>query len=336
MKYIVGAYATSPSISNDEAVELDFYQKLIESIPEICGLEIPFFGDEIHRFGSDFLIGILKPEWSNVLSCIPGTMANLSIDPKYGIASDDYDCRVAAVAMYKRANKIVHKMNDIKGKQSIIAIQAASAPSVPIKGVSSSKSSLLRSMEEILSLDWQGAKVVIEHCDSAMLGFPFEKGFLTFEDEIEALSQLSELQDVGVTINWGRSAIEGRTANRPIEHIKLAVEKKLLAGLIFSGASEKDQFYGGWKDTHMPFAQSYNTDYYEKNSLLTYENISDALNLLDFNNLNYLGIKLLSMPMESSKIERRIGLNKDAIFILEEIISELSLMNKSNIKRQYE
>ena len=33
-------------------------------------------------------------------------MANLSIDPKYGIASDDYDSRVAAVSMYKRANKI--------------------------------------------------------------------------------------------------------------------------------------------------------------------------------------------------------------------------------------
>ena len=38
-------------------------------------------------------------------------------------------------------------------------------------------------MEEILSLDWQGAKVVIEHYDSAMPGLPFEKGFLTFEDE---------------------------------------------------------------------------------------------------------------------------------------------------------
>jgi hypothetical protein len=333
MKYIIGAYATSPSLSNDKSLELDFYHKLIETIPEVRGLEIPFFGDEIHRFGSDFLIDILRPEWSNVLSCIPGTMANLSIDSKYGIASDDNDSRAAAVSMYKRANKIVRKMNDFYGKQSIIAIQIVTAPSVPIKGVSSSKSSLSKSMEKILSLDWQGAKVVIEHCDFAMSGLPFEKGFLTFEDEVEVLSQLSEPQDVGVTINWGRSAIEGQSVNKPIEHINLALEKNLLAGLIFSGVSEKDQLYGSWKDTHMPFAQSYNVDYYEKNSLLTHENISNALSLLDFNSLNYLGIKLLSMPMERSKIERRIGLNKDAISILEKIISELNLVNKSNIKK---
>ena len=333
MKYIVGAYATSPALSNDKSLELDFYHQLIETIPEICGLEIPFFGDEIHRFGSDFLIDILKPEWSNVLSCIPGTMANLSIDPKYGIASDNNDSRVAAVSMYKKANKIVRKMNDFYGRQSIIAVQIVTAPSVPIKGVSSSKSSLWKSMEEILSLDWQDAKVVIEHCDSAILGLPFEKGFLTFEDEVEVLSQLLESQDVGMTINWGRSAIEGHSVNKTIEHINLALEKKLLAGLIFSGVSVKDQLYGSWKDTHMPFAQSYNVDYYEKNSLLTHENISDALNLLDFNSLNYLGIKLLSMPMERSKIERRIGLNKDAISILEKALTELNSINKSNIKK---
>ena len=332
MNYIVGAYATSPYLSNDKSLELDFYHQLIESIPKIRGLEIPFFGNEIHRFGSDFLINILKPEWSNVLSCIPGTMESLSIDPKYGIASDDYDCRMAAVLMYKRANKIVHKINDYYGKKSIIAIQVASAPSVPIRGVSSSKSSLLKSMQEILSLDWQGAKVVMEHYDSAIPGLSFEKGFLTLEDEIEVLLQLSEPQGVGVTINWGRSVIEGKSINKPLEHLNLAIEKKLLSGLIFSGVSEKDEFYGDWKDTHMPFAQSYNVDYYEKNSLLTHENISNALNLLDFNSLDYLGIKLLSMPVKNSKIERRVGLNRDAISILEEIILELNLINKSNIK----
>jgi len=329
MNYIIGAYATapslatSPSLSQVKASELIFYEKLIESIPQIMGLEIPFFGHDIHRFGSDFLLNILRPEWNNVLTCIPGTMKNLSIDSRYGIASDDDYFRKEAVSMYKRANKIVHKVNDFYGKKSFIAIQIATAPSIPINGVSSSKYSLLKSMEEILTLDWEGAKVVIEHQDSSILGHPFEKGFLTLEDEIEVLLKLASQQETGITINWGRSAIEGKSIQKPIEHIKLALEKKLLCGLIFSGVSDIDQLYGNWKDTHMPFAQSYNVKHFEKNSLLTYENISNVLRLLDTKSLSYLGIKLLSMPIDKSKVERRVGINRDAILILEKIISEL-------------
>ena len=53
MKYIIGAYASAPSLkSNDKLLEAEFYNKLINSIPQIMGLEIPFFGKEIHKFGS--------------------------------------------------------------------------------------------------------------------------------------------------------------------------------------------------------------------------------------------------------------------------------------------
>jgi len=327
MKYIVGAYASSPSLSSslDKSLESQFYKRLIESVPDMLGLEIPFFGDEIHKFGSDFLLKILRPDWNNVLTCMPGTMANLSIDPKYGIASDDYSCRMAAVSMYKRANNSIHKINDLHGRKSIIAVQIATAPSVPVKGVSSSKSSLLRSMEEILSLDWQGARVVIEHADAATLELPYEKGFLTFEDEVDVLLQLSDSCDTGITINWGRSVIEGKSINKPIEHINLALEKKLLTGFIFSGVSKNDKLYGSWKDTHMPFAQSYDVNYFEKNSLLTHQNISNILQILDLHSLHYLGVKLLSMPIEKIEIEKQVGINRDAIFILENLISELKL-----------
>ena len=37
-------------------------------------------------------------------------------------------------------------------------------------------------------------------------------------------------------------------------------------------------------------------------------------------NFDYLGIKLLSMPIESATIERRIGVNYDAVSILNLII----------------
>ncbi len=324
MKYIIGAYATAPSLnSNDKSLESSFYNKLIKSIPQIEGLELPFFGSSIHQFGSDFLLKFIKPEWNNVLTCIPGVMANLSKNPHFGIASDNNHGRVDAVDMYKRANQFVHKINDIYGKQSIIAVQLSTAPSTPFKGVSSSKKSLVKSMNEILNLDWQGAKIVIEHVDSSCNNLAFEKGFLTLKNEIEVLSTFSDIYDVGITINWARSAIEGKDIYMPLEHIKLAIKSNLLRGLIFSGVSDNDKNYGCWKDMHMPFAKSYDVKYFEENSLLTHENISKTLKLVDLNALDYLGIKLLSMPLNTFDIDRRVGVNKDAIFILESIISEL-------------
>jgi hypothetical protein len=317
MKYIVGAYATAPSlVSENRNSEQEFYRKLIIDIPEIRGLEIPFWGEEVHRFGSDFLLDIINPNWENVLSCIPGTMSKLAKNPKFGLASDDENGRVEAIAMHKRANQVLHKMNERYGRQSVIAVQIATAPSTPVEYVSSSTDSLLKSMEEILSWDWGGAKIVIEHCDAAVGNTPFEKGFLTIEDEVKTLTELQDLHDVGMTINWARSAIEGRNTSKPIEHITLALKNNILSGLMFSGVSDNDGQYGNWKDTHMPFAQSFDVEFYEENSFLTSENIINTLKSLNVNDLDYLGIKLLSMPIESATIERRIGINYDAISIL--------------------
>jgi hypothetical protein len=321
MKYIIGAYAAAPSLGvDDKSVEYEFYENLIESISEIRGLEIPFWGEEIHRFGSDFLLDIIQPSWENVLSCIPGTMSNLAKNPKFGLASDDENGRVEAIAMHKRANQVLHKMNECYGRQSVIAVQIATAPSTPVEFVSSSTDSLLKSMEEILSWDWEGAKIVIEHCDTSIIAQPFEKGFFTLDDEIKALSKLSTSNNLGITINWARSAIEGRSSNKPIEHLKLVLKHNMLSGLIFSGVSDKDERYGPWRDTHMPFARSFDVEFYEESSLLTLDNVTRSLNCVEVERLDYLGIKLLSMPIDSSSIDRRVGINRDAISILNQIL----------------
>jgi len=321
MKYIVGAYATAPSLgSEDKILERSFYEQLIESIPEIRGLEIPFFGKEIHQFGSDFLLDIIDKNWENVLSCIPGSMSKLANNPKFGLASDDENGRAEAIAMHKKANQALHKMNEYYERQSVIAVQIATAPSTPVEYVSSSADSLLKSMEEILSWDWEGAKIVIEHCDAAVGNTPFEKGFLTIEDEVKTLIELKDLHDVGMTINWARSAIEGRNTSKPIEHIKMALKNNILSGLMFSGVSDNDIQYGSWKDTHMPFSKNENVQFFEENSLLTQEEISNTLNIVDLDSVDYLGVKLLSMPIDSSTIDRRVGLNSDAVSILNKIL----------------
>jgi len=322
MKYIIGAYATAPSLChNDEALENDFYVKLKRDIPEIRGLEVPYWGKGIHQFGSEYLLNIIEPHWDNVLSCIPGTMGELVKNPKFGLASDDKDGRLAAIFMQKRVNKILHTMNDKYSRKSIISVQMVSAPSFPVEGVSSSIDSLKSSMDEILSWDWGGARLVIEHCDASIPNQSFDKGFFRLEEEIDMLLSLQSEHKLGVTINWARSAIEGRSPDKPIEHLKLASQHNLLSGLIFSGVSENDDRYGQWNDTHMPFAQSYDVEHYEENSLLNQQNMTKALNEVDLDKLDYLGIKILSMPMDSSSLERRVGLNRDAISILNNIMS---------------
>jgi hypothetical protein len=51
-------------------------------------------------------------------------------------------------------------------------------------------------------------------------------------------------------------------------------------------------------------------------------------------NFDYLGIKLLSMPIESATIERRIGVNYDAVSILNLIIFlECIFFSQINIRR---
>jgi len=322
MKYIIGAYATAPSLyHNDKAVETDFYVKLKRDIPEIRGFEVPYWGKGIHQFGSEYLLDIIEPHWDNVLSCIPGTMGELGKNPKFGLASNDKEGRLAAVSMQKRVNEILHTMNDKYSRKSVIAVQMVSAPSFPVEGVSSSIDSFKQSLDEILSWDWGGARLVIEHCDASIPNQSFDKGFFRLEDEIDMLSSLQCEHKPGVTINWARSAIEGRNPEKPIEHLKLASQHNMLSGLMFSGVSDNDERYGQWNDTHMPFARSFDVECFEEKSLLTLDNITKTLNSINVGMLDYLGIKLLSMPIDESTVERRVGLNRDAITILNKILA---------------
>ena len=176
----------------------------------------------------------------------------------------------------------------------------------------------------MLAWDWQGAQIVIEHCDAAVSGRDFEKGFMPLTEELEVLAKFSDSPSIGMTINWARSAIEGRSADTPIEHLVVLQEAGLLNGVIFSGVSAQDTAYGAWKDTHMPFARSFDVDNYEQNSLLSYKNLHGALSVINLDALNYLGIKLLSMPIDESILQRRVGVNQDALYILEKVLQEVS------------
>ena len=128
-----------------------------------------------------------------------------------------------------------------------MAVHIATVPSVPVDGVSSSVDSLLLSLNEILSWDWLGARIVVEHCDSYVSDHPFEKGFMSIDDEVLALKPLLGNFKVGLAINWARSAIEGRSQSTVINHIKLARKNNLLSGVFFQGFQVRGEIMGTGK-----------------------------------------------------------------------------------------
>jgi len=70
----------------------------------------------------------------------------------------------------------------------------------------------------------------------------------------------------------------------------------------------------------MPFSKNEDVQFFEENSLLTQEEISNTLSIVDLESIDYLGVKLLSMPIDRSTIDRRVGLNSDAVSILNKIL----------------
>ena len=188
----------------------------------------------------------------------------------------------------------------------------------------SSSNSLKKSLSEIASWNWFGAKLVIEHCDSGREKNPV-KGFLSLDEEIKAILDVNkELNHpIGLTINWARSAIEKRNKIGPIEHVRKAYENNILQGVMFSGTSPKSELYGNWSDLHLPIAKEDDIEYFEKDSLMNFKNIKDTLKECDIDKLSYIGVKVLAMPIEDSSIEKRIGINRDTLKVLNKIIKEM-------------
>lgn len=246
MKLTVGAYAASPALQNwNESLEREFLTGLWK-MGFVGGLEIPFFGS-LHRFDEKAFFSMLKPEWNNVLTLIPGVMENLKTNPHEGLASLDNGGREKAVQFVRQAFEVAQK-NQIR------AVEIHSAPTLGVPGVQSSREALIESLQEISRWNWGNTKILIEHCDAFIQGRVPAKGFLSLEDEIEAIKTVDpESKQFQILINWGRSAIEGHDPDQPREHIENCVKFDCLGGLIFSGVAENDPLYGDWADSHAPF-----------------------------------------------------------------------------------
>lgn len=304
MKVLVGAYASVPSDSSwDQQAEHLFYQQLKKN-KRIDGLEIPFTG-KLHRFDNEWFYAQLDDSWCYVVTCIPGTMGELGKDPHFGVASDNEAGRLKAINFYKQANQQIKQLNNHFKKPVVTHIQIHSAPALNTPATSSI-TALVKSLQELQSWDWHGAKLVLEHCDAQLENQPSEKGFMRLEDEISAITtaNLHARHKLGVSINWGRSAIEARSANGAIQHMELCIKAGLFTGLIFSGASSHSALYGSWKDSHMPPQINSFDQQTNKESALNEHEINRCMQLQQLANLDFVGCKISILPQQQSLANR--------------------------------
>lgn len=242
--WVVGAYAASPTrFGWDEPAEREYLEGIYRQ-PDVSALEVPFI-ETLHKFDEDWFLSHYPNDLEMVITLIGGTTAAVKKNPLWGISSDDPSGRGEAIAFLAQAHQALKRANDKLGRAAVFAVQIQSAPG----GQGASATSLARSLEEIHRWDWEGAIVTIEHCDALLSGQPAQKGYLAIEDEIAAIENAAT--PTYLTINWGRSAIETRSKDGPIEHLKSA--GKFLGGLMFSGAADQENRCGkAWADNHIP------------------------------------------------------------------------------------
>jgi hypothetical protein len=307
-KYIVGAYPASIAHRNwDPVLESDFFE-LLSNDKRIESLELPWLG-KIHPHDVGWLHNNFPKNLKAVITSIPFVMGQLSKDSNYGLASPSEDSRQKAVSDVKVIFEAIKEFENRTGRKTISAIEIHTAPR-EVGNVDS----LAKSLAEISNWNWEGTEILIEHCDAFVAGQTPEKGFLSLEHEIAAIK--SSGADVGVLINWGRSAIEFRDADRVIEHVALAKDSGLLKGLIFSGASDKQGLFGyPWIDAHHPFIASENNDFGDPDSLLTEGHAKAAIQMSG--QLPYLGIKMGWPNDKAGTVTQRYQLISDALDILD-------------------
>jgi hypothetical protein len=280
---IVAAYAAAPGeLTADRAAESEWYDAL-RAEPLVEGLELAFTAG-LHPRGSAHLSSLLDDRWALVVTNIRRTMGATHRNPAYGLASIDKAGRSAAV---NDVNLLRQHMKELA--RPVMAVELHSAPH---RGrAPSAPEQLLRSLEEILSWDWAGARVVLEHCDAFRQTGNIQKGYLALEEEICTIESLSrDAGEAAIALNWGRSAIETASANGPEEHIARVSSRVPLAGFFFSGAAAIESAYGdAWRDVHLPMKHN------EPTSLLTETLIASSLRLLP-QDIDYIGVKVTASP----------------------------------------
>lgn len=303
---VVGAYAAQP----DDAQERRRYVEEVLSLPGVDGLEIswgapgwtqdePILFDALGRHGAGH----------HVLTLIGAAAVAAGTDGTVGLASIDEAGRARAVALVGAARQAVADFLD-RG-QRIAAVALHAFPSLPEADAVAGGHALQRSLEEILAWDWGGAAIVVEHCDARLGAGPWQKGLLPLDVEITAVAAVAAgaRTPVGIALNWGRSAIEGRDAGAPERHARQARVAGVLRGLMVSGATDRAGAYGpAWSDTHPPLREQLD------DSVMDAARVRAAFDA-GGDGLLYDGVKIAARPPRNA-VKDRVELIRGALAVM--------------------
>ena len=137
---------------------------------------------------------------------------------------------------------------------------------------------------------------------------------LTKDEEIAVLKQVSAAVPQvswGLVINWARSAIEGRSAQTPLEHIKTAAASGWLRHVGFSSCADSENAWGGpWADQHVPLA---GTAAAPEGSLLGAAEVAAAIAAAG--DVSY-GLKIALRPKDMPGEQKLAALDENAALII--------------------
>jgi hypothetical protein len=306
---IVGSYVSSISLRRwEEEDETAFYQELRKR-PTIRGIEHGFYGT-LHRYDDDWFLKNVDPEWDFVFMTLPGWVDVMKNDDHAaGLAATENAKRLRAVEYIQSANLAVKKLNNFLKRESVIAVQIHSTPSG-----AASKEAFAESLNTICSWNWEGAKILVEHCDALKPDGYNAKGYLSLSDEIWAIQKVRDANPktpLSMMLNWGRSTIEGKGPQLVNEHIQQLMAVDQLSGFIFSGvAASKDSLYGNFADKHTPCPTPNGDTLLAAESLMTEKEIAKTIDALPVSDLDYLGFKIMPLPLASQSCDNLIYIDK--------------------------
>ena len=296
---ILGGYALEPAPNAPTGGEREWYD-LLAAVPGAGGVEVPFRAGALHPGGAAALARLLPAGWRVVITMLPATMAGLRAAPGYGLASRDADGRAAALADVRAALVQAARLRDATGEDTVLALHLTSAP----RG--SGDPAALRDSLEQLAPEAGGVLLSVEHCDPWRADGRHEKGFLPLGDETDAVIAARGATRglpgaLGQTLNWGRSAIDTRSAAGPAAQAAELALAGTLSGLMLSGAADTAGALGAaWADAHNPI------DSADPASLLTSERIDDFLTAQTVGAASYVGVKVQD-PADSADATSRIA-----------------------------
>ena len=311
----------------DPATVREVYSRLHETAG-IGAVELPL--DAEGRIPDEALVLSLVPaHWDVVLTTVPGTLARVGRNPNFGLASPDSHGGGEAVDHLRRCWSTAARIDSALGRRAVRGIQVVSAPRIAeaipagippgIHGEPSGTAAarLLERLTDILEAAAEDVPVLVEHCDAEVPGRLPAKGFLDISDEIEVVAALRAAgrTSTGLVVNWGRSALETRSAGGPVDHVDRARRAGVLTGVILSGCTDRDGAFGpAWADAHPPL-RDLPAPAGEPTSLLTDEAVRSTLDAAG--PLDLVGVKVAVRPHDLTPAERAAAIERNVERIAE-------------------